>query len=155
VNVTTRKPGRTNVVATSGAVTTKVPLTVASKDGETDAEAIQAQVETFLTAINGRNTQRITALYSAESLQDKENLGFLVETAKQSGANLRASGLNVSAPEIGWTEATANFTMRLSWKPATGAAKTQMVPFKATLEKGGAATSSWKLLSVRATEKIQ
>ena len=61
----------------------------------------------------------------------------------------------MGAPEIGWTEATANFTVRLSWKPATGAAKTQTVPFKATLEKTGTAANSWKLLNVRATEKLQ
>jgi uncharacterized protein YjdB len=154
-NISTRKPGRTNVVASSGAVTAKVPLTVAAKEGETDAEAIRGQVETFLTALNGRNAQRITALYTAESPQDKENLSFLLETTKQAGSNLRASALSVSAPEIGWTEATANFTIRLSWKPAAGAAKSQTVPFRATLEKGGTATSSWKLLGVRATEKIQ
>ena len=153
-NVTARKAGRTNVVATSGAVTTKVPLHVASKDGETDAESIRAQVEQFLAALNARNAQRVTALYGAESPQDKQNLEFLLAALKP-GANLRATGLNVAAPEIGWTEATANFTVRLSWKPATGAAKTQTVPFKATLEKGGTASNSWKLLNVRATEKLQ
>jgi eukaryotic-like serine/threonine-protein kinase len=153
-NVTARKPGRTNVVATSGTVTTKVPLQVASKEGETDAEAIRAQVEQFLTALNGRNAQRVTALYSAESPQDKQNLEFLLEALKPA-ANLRATALNVAAPEIGWTEATANFTVRLAWKPANGAAKTQTVPFKATLEKGGTATNSWKLLGVKATDKLQ
>jgi uncharacterized protein YjdB len=153
-NVTARKPGRTNVVATSDALTAKVPLQVASKDGETDAEAIRAQVEQFVTALNGRSGQRVTALYAAESPQDKQNLEFLLEALKPA-ANLRATALNVAAPEIGWTEATANFTVRLSWKPATAAARTQTVPFKATLEKGGTAANSWKLLNVRATDKLQ
>ncbi len=153
-NITTKKPGRTNVVAASGSVTTKVPLTVASKDGD-DAEVIRAQIEPFLTALNGKNAQRVTALYAAESQQDKDNLAFLLETLKQPAANLRATGLNVAAPEVGWTEATANFTVRLSWKPATGAAKSQTVPFKATLEKGGTTTTTWKLLNVRAMEKLQ
>jgi hypothetical protein len=155
-NITARKPGRTNVVATSDAITTKVPLTVASKDGETDAEAIRAQVEQFVTALNGRNAQRVTALYTAESAsaQDKQNLEFLLEGLKP-GANLRATALNVAAPEIGWTEATATFTIRLSWKPATGAARTQTVPFKATLEKSGTGANGWKLLGVRATAKLQ
>jgi uncharacterized protein YjdB len=152
--ITARKPGRTNVVATSDAVTAKVPLQVVSKEGETDADAIRAQVGQFLTALNGRNAQRVTALYTAESPQDKQNLEALLEALKPA-ANLRATALNVAAPEIGWTEATANFTVRLSWKPPTGAAKTQTVPFKATLEKGGTAVSSWKLLGVRATEKLQ
>jgi uncharacterized protein YjdB len=153
-NITARKPGRTTVIATSDAVTAKAPLQVASKDGETDGEAIRAQVEQFLTALNGRNAQRVTALYAAESPQDKQNLETLLEALKP-GGSMRATALNVAAPEIGWTEATANFTVRLSWKPAAGAAKTQTVPFKATLEKGGTAATSWKLLNVRATEKLQ
>ncbi|MDQ3950325.1 MAG: Ig-like domain-containing protein [Gemmatimonadota bacterium] len=154
-NITARKPGRTNVVARSDTITTKIPLTVASKDGETDAEAIRAQIEQFLAALNGRNAQRVTALYTAESPQDKQNLDVLLGALKQPGANLRATALSVAAPEIGWTEATATFTIRLSWKPATGAAKTQTVPFKATLEKGTAGANGWKLLGVRATEKLQ
>ena len=154
-NITTRKAGRTNVVASSGAVTTKVPLTVASKEGESDKESIRAQVETFIAALNGRNAQRVTTLYTAESADDKANLAALIEALKPA-AGLRASIVgNVAEPEIGWTEASAGFTLRLSWKPATGAAKSQNVPFRATLEKAGTAAGGWKLLGVRATEKIQ
>ncbi|MDQ3996803.1 MAG: Ig-like domain-containing protein, partial [Gemmatimonadota bacterium] len=153
-NVTARKAGRTNVVATSDSVTAKVPLQVASKEGETDMESIRAQVDQFLGALNARNAQRVTALYTAESPQDKQNLDVLLEALKP-GASLRATGLTVAAPEIGWTEATASFTVRLSWKPATGAAKSQTVPFRATLEKGTTAAGGWKLLGIRATEKLQ
>jgi uncharacterized protein YjdB len=153
-NVTTRKAGRTNVVASSGAVTTKVPLTVASKEGESDKDAIRAQVETFIAALNGRNAQRVTALYTAESADDKANLAALI-AALTPAAGLRASSGGFGEPEVGWTEASTNFTVRLSWKPATGAAKSQTVPFKATLEKGGTGTSGWKLLGVRALERIQ
>ncbi|MFN2567405.1 MAG: Ig-like domain-containing protein, partial [Gemmatimonadaceae bacterium] len=152
-NVTARKPGQTNVVATSDAITTKVPLTVAASDS--DADVIRAQVEQFVVALNGRNAQRVTALYTVESPQDRENLEFLLATLRQPGANLRGSGFNVAAPTIGWTEATADFTLRLSWKPATGAAQTKTVPFRATLEKTGTAANSWKLLGVRAVEKLQ
>jgi serine/threonine protein kinase/uncharacterized protein YjdB len=151
-NVTARKAGRTNVVASSGGVTTKVALTVAAKEGETDQEAIRGQVDQFVTALNGRNAQRVQALYLAESAQDKQNLAFLLETFKRAGSNFRATGLNVAAPEIGWTEATANFTVRASWKPAAGAVKNQTVNFRATLERSG---NAWKLLGVRALDKLE
>jgi hypothetical protein len=154
-NITARKAGRTNVVATSGTVTTKVPLTVASKEGEADATAIRGQIEQFVAAVNGRSAPRVTALYTQESAQDKQNLEFLLDLLKQPTANLRASALTVSAPEIGWTEAQTSFTLRLSWKPATGAAKSQTVPFRATLEKATTGAGGWKLVGVRASEKLQ
>jgi len=150
--VTALKAGRTNVVATSGAVKTKVALTVAAKAGQSDEDAIRGQLEQFVAALNARNAQRVQGMYTAESAQDKQNLDFLLETLKRAGSNFRAAGLTVSAPEIGWTEATANFTVRASWKPATGAAKTQAVTFRATLERAG---NSWKLLGVRALDKLE
>jgi hypothetical protein len=96
----------------------------------------------------------VTALYTAESAEDKANLAALIEALKPA-AGLRAAVGTVADPEMGWTEASSNFTLRLSWKPPTGAAKSVTIPFKATLEKSGTATSGWKLLGVRAMEKIQ
>jgi hypothetical protein len=151
-NVTALKAGRTNVVATSGTVTAKVPLTVAAKEGESDVAAIRGQLEQFVAALNARNAQRVQAIYTAESAQDKQNLDFLLETFKRAGSNFRAAQLTVSAPEVGWTEATANFTVRASWKPASGAVKNQAVTFRATLERAG---NSWKLLGVRALDKLE
>jgi hypothetical protein len=151
-NLTARKAGKTNVVATSGLVTTKVALTVTGKEGESDAEAIRSQIEQFVAALNSHNAQRVQALLGGE---DKQNADFLVETLKRAGANFRATQLTVSAPEVGWTEANASFTVRASWKPGTGAAKTQTVPFKATLEKGDGAAGGWKLVSVRALTKLE
>jgi len=150
--VTARKAGRTNVVAAAGSVTTKVALTVAAKEGESDTDAIRGQVEQFVGALNARNVQRVQAVYTAESPQDKQNLEFLLATFKRAGANFRATQLKVAAPEIGWTEATANFTVRASWKPATGAVKNQTVSFRATLERAG---NGWKVLGVRALDKLE
>jgi hypothetical protein len=150
--VTARKAGKTNVVATSDAVNTKIALTVAGKEGETDADAIRGQIEQFVAALNAHSPQRVQALLGAE---DRQNAEFLAETFKRAGSNFRAAQLNVSTTEIGWTEASANFTVRASWKPASGAVKTQTVPFRATLEKGDGAAGGWKLTAVRGLSKLE
>ncbi|MFN2567287.1 MAG: Ig-like domain-containing protein [Gemmatimonadaceae bacterium] len=168
--VTARRPGTVTILAASDGRTGRVTLTVgarrASAPAETPASAaastrestpaaaaqvMRARVDEFVQALRERNSERVAALYRAESPQDRKNLQALLERLRRSEARLKASDAQLGAQEIREMEAAVDFQVPMSWTTPFGRVRSQTATFRAVLEPGD---GGWRLVAIRALGKI-
>jgi len=116
------------------------------------AQVMRARVDDFMQALRERNSERVAALYNAESPQDRKNLQALLERLRRPEARFKASDAQIAGPEVRELEATADFQVPMSWTTPFGRVRNHTATFRAVLEPSD---GSWRLVAIRAVGKIE
>jgi hypothetical protein len=115
-------------------------------------QALSARVQEFVQAVADRDIARVTALYGAESADDKKNLASLVDKLRNPSTKLKLSAPQVGMPVIRETEATIDFIARVAWTTPTGGTREPSVAFRVYF---GHATDGWRLAGVRMLNALE
>ena len=170
--VTGTGEGTVTITAQAGAVSKQVSLTVlpaaagatttgasaassygSSAPAATDVtQALSTRIQEFVQAVADRDIARVTALYGAQSAEDKKNLASLVDKLRSPSAKLKLSAPQVGMPVIRETEATIDFIARVGWTTLAGAAREPSVAFRVYF---GRAADGWRLGGVRMLNALE
>jgi len=168
--VTAKRAGTVTIVASSEGRTGRVTLSVGERKAPPPtseppapaaaaresapaaaAQVMRGRVEEFMQALRERNSERVAALFNAESAQDRKNLQALLERLRRPEARFKASDAQVGGPEVRELEATVDFQIPMSWTTPFGRVRNQTATFRAVLEPGD---GGWRLVAIRAVGKI-
>jgi hypothetical protein len=168
--VTAKRAGTVTIVAISEGRAGRVTLAVGSRKAPPPTEAatasaaparenapaaaaqvMRARVDEFVQALRERNSERVAALFSAETPQDRKNLQALLERLRRAEARFKASDAQVGASDVREMEATAEFQVPMSWTTPFGRVRSHTATFRAVLEPGD---GGWRLVAIRAVGKL-
>jgi hypothetical protein len=146
-------PAPAGAVTAGGAATNSTGSYGASAQGAPDvAQLLSARVQEFVQAVGDRNLARVTALYGAESAEDKKNLASLTDKLRNPSSKLKLSPPQVGMPVIRDTEATIDFIARVTWTTPAGASREPTVAFRVYF---GRAADGWRLAGVRMLNALE
>jgi hypothetical protein len=116
------------------------------------AQLLTSRVQDFVQAVADRDLVRVSALYGAESPEDRKNLASLVDLLRKPTSKLKLSAPQIGMPVIRDSEATIDFIARVSWITPTGAAREPSVAFRVYL---GRAADGWRAAGVRMLNALE
>ena len=137
------------------------PVTAPTRDvtGETNAAAkaaaaqqLSARPAEVLQAISAHDAGRAATLFSTESAEDQRNTGGLRDKLSRKEAELKAADLQAGSPQMGDTEGTLDFKMRLTWITAVGREKSAIISFQARTQRTAA---GWRLAGVKVLNEVK
>jgi hypothetical protein len=115
-------------------------------------QLLSARAQEFVQAVSDHDLARVSALYGAESADDKRNLASLMDKLRSPGSKLKLSAPQIGMPVIRETEATIDFISRVTWTTPTGVGRDPTVAFRVYF---GRAADGWRLAGVRMLNTLE
>ena len=155
--VTARSTGATELTAASEGETASVILTVLAKAPAAPpsvdvGQLARGRIDDFLNALGARDAGRVTALYSAQTGPDQQNLAWLQDKLRRAEARLSVTEPHVGATQSGDGESTTDFTARLRWTTPFGRERSVAAQFRARVVRTG---DAWRFAGIRVIGSLE
>ena len=151
--VTAHAPGATEIVATSEEKSTRIPVTVATREVRfSDAtSALRVGGDRFTNAIRDRDGRELAAAFYVDSPDDQKNLDWLLAKLRATDANFRVTKTQPGRPNVQNAEATADVVFTFAWT-ANGRNYDKKAKFRVNARKVG---DSWAIATLRSLDKLE
>ena len=158
--LTANAPGSVTITATAEGKVARMSLDVSPRPapvvtqppppppgarGAAEAQ-IRALIHGYVTLLETADVNRVAALFESPTSPERS----LLNTIRAAESKLRVLEQKVEPPVLAGERAVVNFSLRLTWKTAFGASRTEWTPFRAEFENAG---GTWRMIRSRIPAK--
>lgn len=122
------------------------PVSAAPTDEIAAGVLLKTLINGYLTLIQSRDARRVAGLFSSPTNAEKD----LLTVIRSPESRLRIVEQRIGTPTITGDRASADFSVKMSWKTAFGASRTEWIQFRADFENAG---GNWRMTSCRIPAK--
>jgi hypothetical protein len=151
--VTARGPGTTEIIATSEEKSSRIPVTVASREIKfSDAvSALRVGGDRFQNAIKDHDGRELSASFFVDAPDDQKNLDWLLTKLRDNDANFRVTHTQPGRPSVRDAEATTEVVFTFAWT-ANGRNYDKKAKFRLSTRRGG---DSWSIATLRSLDRLE